>query len=60
MYVPENDKRKYFVTVREVKEDGVLGTSQSFSIKESETKLNRQQIVDLLKDAINSTHKGKK
>lgn len=59
MYVP-SDKRKFFVTVREVEEDGTLGKSESFSIYESERKLTRSEVIDMFKEQINSTHKGKK
>lgn len=58
MYVP-SDKRRFFVTIREVEEDGTLGKSESFSIYESEKVLTRQKVVESFKELINSTHQGK-
>ena len=55
MYVPE-DKRKFFVTVREVEDDGTLGKSESFSIYESELKLTRSEVVQKFKDLINLSY----
>lgn len=56
MYVPTG-KRKFFITIREVKEDNTLGESESFSINDSETRMNRIELVKYLIDKINETHK---
>lgn len=57
MYVHKG-KRKFFITVREVKDDNTLGESESFSVYESETKMSRKELVKYLIEMINKTHKG--
>lgn len=57
MYVHKG-KRRFFVTIREVKDDNTLGESESFSVYESETKMNRSKLVEYLIEQINSTHKN--
>lgn len=56
MYV-HNGKRKFFVTIREVKNDNTLGESESFSVYNSETSMNRSKLVKYLIHKINETHK---
>jgi len=59
MYVHEG-KRKFFITIREVREDNTLGESESFSVYESDIKMSREEFAKYLIDAINKTHKGEK
>jgi len=56
MYVHEG-KRIFFVTIREVRDDGTLGESESFSIHDSETRMNRTDLVKLLIETIDKTDK---
>lgn len=56
MYVHEG-KRRFFVTVREIREDNTLGESESFSVYDSETKMTRKQLVNYLINKINQTNK---
>lgn len=58
MYVHEG-KRRFFVTVREVRDDNTLGESESFSVYDSETKMDRRQLIDRLVKAINETEEKK-
>jgi hypothetical protein len=57
MYV-HGGKRRFFVTIREVREDNTLGESESFSVYESDTKMSREELAKYLIKAINKTHKG--
>ena len=57
MYVHKG-KRKFFVTIREVNEDNTLGDSESFSVYESETKMNRSKFTNYLIERVNETHKN--
>lgn len=59
MKVIEKERRKFFVTVREVKEDNTLGKSNSFSVKNSEANYEMPEFIELLKETINNTHNGK-
>jgi hypothetical protein len=59
MYVHKG-KRKFFVTIREVREDNALGESESFSVYESDIKMSREELSEYLINAINKTHKGEK
>ena len=52
MYVPTK-KRRFFVTVREIKSDNTLGKSESFSVYDSDTDFNRKKLVKFLIDKIN-------
>lgn len=56
MYVPKG-KRKFFITVREVRADNVLGDSESFSVYDSEVRMTRRELVDFLTQKINETDK---
>ena len=47
------------MTLREVRDDNTLGESESFSVYESEQKLNRTELRELLENAITSTNKEK-
>lgn len=59
MYVHKG-KRRFFVTVREVNNDGTLGESESFSVYESDVKMDRKTLVEKLIDTINKTNKHEK
>ncbi len=56
MYVHKG-KRKFFMTIREINEDNSLGNSESFSIYDSKTSMNRKELVKFLIDKINETNK---
>ncbi len=57
MYVHDG-KRRFFVTVREVKDDNTLGESESFSIYKSETNMTRRELVDMFIEEVNKTNKS--
>ena len=57
MYVHKG-KRRFFVTIREVKEDNTLGESESFSVYDSNTKMNRSQFTKYLIEMINRTNEN--
>jgi len=59
MYVHKG-KRGFVVTVRSVLTDGSLGESESFSVYESDKKLSRRELVDLLQSVIDQTNKENK
>lgn len=56
MYVHEG-KRKYYVTVREIEKDNTLGESESFSVYESQTVMDRSDFAKYLIKKVNETHK---
>jgi hypothetical protein len=60
MYVHEG-KRKFYVTIREVRDDNTLGESESFSVYDSKINMDRTEFTRFLIAKTNQTSKrGKK
>lgn len=56
MYVHKG-KRRFFVTVREVRDNNTLGDSESFSVYDSHTKMSRKELAEFIINKINETNK---
>ena len=57
MYVPRK-RRRYFITVRDVKPDNSLGESTSFSVYDSGVIMNKKKLIRCLIQKINETEKN--